>query len=49
MTYCMNCGNKSHDDFLKRTEIDENGRIYEIVVCQYNRIEENIEIEENDE
>ena len=37
--YCMNCGHKQHDGQLKRTEIDYDGREYEIVVCECCRLE----------
>ena len=29
--YCMNCGHEQHDGKLKRTEIDYDGREYEIM------------------
>ena len=39
--YCNNCGRKAHcDEVLKETQVDYDGRKYEIVVCVYCRCEE---------
>ena len=35
--FCLNCGHEKHDGILQRTEIDYDGREYEIVVCQHCR------------
>ena len=37
---CLNCGNKEHKGLLKRTEIDYDGREYEIIVCYHSRTNE---------
>ena len=38
--FCLNCGNKEHKGLLKRTEIDYDGREYEIIVCYHSRANE---------
>lgn len=38
--YCLNCGHEEHEGKLYRTEVDYDGREYEIIVCDYCRLEE---------
>ena len=37
--YCLNCGHEAHEGKLHRTEIDYDGREYQIVVCEHPRYE----------
>lgn len=35
--YCQNCGHEKHDGPLWRTEVDYDGREYQIEVCRHYR------------